>query len=224
MKKLVHISVENQEKQYRRAGALALITIYYNVVEGVVSVLLGLQDETVALFGFGVDSFVEVMSGVGIWHMVRRLRVSGNVAPDPFESRALRITGTAFYILAAGLIATALLNLYREHSPESTVWGIIVSSISILTMGILVYFKLKVGRALGSDAIIADANCTRACLYLSFVLLASSVGYELTGIGGIDSIGALGISWFALREGRESFQKARGQACGCAGPCTGENG
>lgn len=220
MNKSVSLAVADREMLYRRAGALARITIYYNVIEGVVSVLLGAQDETVALFGFGVDSFVEVMSGIGIWHMVRRLGGNGDVAPDPFERRALRITGSSFYILAAGLIVTALLNLYRGHAPETTLWGIVVSSISIVTMWLLARYKLNVGRALGSDAIIADAGCTRVCLYLSFVLLASSIGYEITGVGGIDSIGALGISWFALREGRESFLKARGQGCGCSGRCS----
>ncbi|MGW8181839.1 MAG: hypothetical protein ACWGQW_24175, partial [bacterium] len=100
MNKSVSLAVADREMLYRRAGALARITIYYNVIEGVVSVLLGAQDETVALFGFGVDSFVEVMSGIGIWHMVRRLGGNGDVAPDPFERRALRITGSSFYILA----------------------------------------------------------------------------------------------------------------------------
>jgi divalent metal cation (Fe/Co/Zn/Cd) transporter len=86
-------------------------------------------------------------------------------------------------------------------------------------MWLLIHYKLKVGRQLNSDAIIADANCTKACLYLSVILLISSLGYEMTGIGGIDSLGALGIAWFAFKEGRESFEKAQGKSCKCNGDC-----
>jgi divalent metal cation (Fe/Co/Zn/Cd) transporter len=74
---------------------------------------------------------------------------------------------------------------------------------------------MRVGRQLQSDAIIADANCTKTCLYLSFVLLLASAGYAATGIGGLDSLGAVAISVFAFRERREAFEKARGKNCSC---------
>lgn len=200
---------------YKLASALALITIFYNILEGLVSVFFGLQDETIALFGFGVDSFVEVISGVGIWHMLRRQRQNSNLSPDKFERQALKITGTAFYILTAGLIITVLVNLYAKHKPETTFWGIIVSSVSILIMWLLIHYKIKTGKALNSQAILADAECTRVCIYLSVVLLLSSAGYELTGIGWLDSAGAVLIALLSFKEGRESFQKAKGGTCGC---------
>jgi divalent metal cation (Fe/Co/Zn/Cd) transporter len=197
----------------KRASLLAQITILYNLIEGIVSVFFGVSDETLALFGFGIDSFVEVLSGIGIWNMVQRMRHNPNADSGPFEKRALRITGTAFYILAAGLVITAGINLYQGHRPETTFWGIVISAISIFTMWALIYFKVKVGRQLNSEAILEDANCTKACLYLSFTLLFASVGYELTGMGGIDSIGAILIAIFSFREGRESFEKSRGEHC-----------
>jgi len=211
-----------------RASVLAGITVVYNLVEGLVSVAFGLEDETLALFGFGLDSFVEVVSGLGIWHMVRRMRRAGPAralpaGPDRFEARALRITGTAFYILAGGLSLTAAVNVITRHAPETTFWGVVVATVSILTMWALLHHKVKVGKGLESDAILADAGCTRACLYLSVVLLVSSAGYELTGIGGLDSAGALFIAWFSFREGREAFEKAAGKtgcSCGHSGkPC-----
>lgn len=209
-----------RERLYRRAHVLALVTIFYNLLEGVISVSFGLEDETVSLFGFGLDSFVEVISGIGIWHMIRRLRGNDASSPDRFEQQALRITGSAFYILSAGLVLTAGANLVSGNKPETTVWGIVISSVSILTMWLLIRLKTAVGSKLGSEAILADANCTKACLYLSVILLLSSVGYELTGIGGVDSAGALGIAWFSLREGRESFEKAQGKSCGCGSSCS----
>ena len=203
-----------KEILYKQAAILALITIFYNIIEGIISVFFGLGDETIALFAFGMDSFVEVISGVGIWHMTRRLnRNNDNTNPDIFEQQALRITGMSFYILTFALIGTAALNLYYNHSPETTLWGIIVSIISIITMWLLIHYKVKVGKQLKSQAILMDATCTKTCLYLSFVLLLSSAGYELTNIGGLDSMGAILIAVFSFKEGRESFQKARGITC-----------
>ena len=198
---------------YKRASLLAQITIFYNLFEGMVSVFFGVTDETLSLFGFGIDSFVEVLSGIGIWNMVKRMRHNPDADVGPFEKRALQITGTAFYILAAGLVITAGINLYQGHRPETTFWGIVIAAISIFTMWALIYFKVKVGKQLNSEAILEDANCTKACLYLSFTLLLASVGFELTGIGGIDSIGAILIAIFSFREGRESFEKSRGESC-----------
>jgi len=200
---------------YKRATLLAQITIFYNLFEGIVSLYFGMADETLSLFGFGVDSFVEVLSGIGIWNMVRQMKHNPDANPSPFEEKALRITGTAFFILAAGLIITAGINLFTGHRPETTFMGIVIALISIFTMWALIHFKVKVGRQLNSNAILEDANCTKACLYLSFTLLLASVGFELTGIGGIDSIGAILIAIFAFREGRESFEKARGESCHC---------
>jgi divalent metal cation (Fe/Co/Zn/Cd) transporter len=210
----------NKISLYNTASTLALVTIFYNIIEGLVSVFFGFEDETIALFGFGLDSFVEVVSGIGIWHMVRRLKQFPDSSPDQFEKRALRITGTAFYILTFGLVIGSAINIFQGHKPETTFWGIVVASISIFTMWLLIHFKMKVGRQLNSQAIIADANCTKACLYLSIILLLSSAGYELTGMGGLDSIGAVFIAWFSFKEGKEAFEKAKGNlCCECGDDC-----
>ena len=209
-----------KEKLYINANFLALFTIFYNLVEGGTSVWFGAADETLALFGFGVDSFIEVISAVGVWHMLRRIRANGGESRDEFEQRALRITGVAFYILSAGLVVTAGLNLYQQHKPETTLWGIVISLLSVSFMWFLIRQKTRVGTALNSPAILADAACSRACLYLSLVLMISSVGYELTGIGSLDAIGALLISWLTIREGREAFGKARGMGCSCSCSCS----
>ncbi len=208
-------------KLYSFASALAIITIAYNIVEGVVSVFFGVEDGSMALFGFGVDSFVEVISGIGIWHMVRRVRNNDKENPDQFEQTALRITGAGFYVLTIGLSILAAVDLYRGHKPETTFWGIVVSVISIATMWLLIHYKVKVGKQLNSEAILSDAACTRACLQLSIVLLIASAGYELTHIGGIDSIGTFVIAGLCYREGKEAFGKAKTKsfACACDGSC-----
>jgi divalent metal cation (Fe/Co/Zn/Cd) transporter len=206
---------------YKWASALALITIFYNVSEGLISVLFGLEDESFALFGFGLDSFVEVASGIGIWHMIRRIKRSEGETADRFERTALTVTGGGFYVLTAGLAIIAAINLYQGHKPETTFWGIVISLISIATMWLLIHYKVKVGKALNSPAILADAACTRTCLQLSVVLLIASAGYRFTGIGGFDSLGTLVIAGLCWREGNEAFEKARAGsfACACGGEC-----
>lgn len=203
-------------KLINKAFYLAVFTVIYNVAEGAISIFFGLEDETLALFGFGVDSFVEVISGIGILHMIIRMKNSEVSQRDKFERTALRITGFSFYVLAAGLVIGSAINIIYDIKPDTTLVGIIVSAISILTMYFLMNAKLKIGKELKSDAIIADANCTKTCFYLSFLLLASSGLYELFHISYIDIAGSLGIAYFAFKEGRESFEKANSETLACS--------
>lgn len=202
-------------KLLKIAFILSLITIFYNIAEGVISVYFGAGDETLALLGFGVDSFVEVISGIGIAHMILRMRYSKVQSRDSFEKTALKITGTAFYLLTIGLIAGSVLNIVNNVKPTTTIPGIVIAAVSILTMYWLMTSKLKVGKELKSDAIIADANCTKTCFYLSFILLASSGLYELFNIAYFDVIGSLGIAYFAFSEGKEAFGKVKSGNISC---------
>src|SRR4030043_2154808 len=103
--------INSEQKYYKKAFLLSLFTIFYNIIEGIVSMLLGYMDETLALFGFGVDSFIEVLSGIGIAMMILRIKQNPDSPKSAFEIKALKITGTAFYLLAAGLFAGIILNL-----------------------------------------------------------------------------------------------------------------
>jgi len=211
----------NNPKWLNLALWLSIITIIYNIIEGLVSVYFGSTDDTLVLLGFGIDSFVEVISGIGILHMVMRMQRSEIKDFDKFERLALRVTGVAFMLLAAGLVVGSVLKIIQHSKPETTLAGIIIAAVSILSMYFLMYYKLKTGRALNSEAIIVDAHCTRTCLYLSFILLGSSVLYELFKINYIDVAGSMGIAWYAFSEGRESLEKARKNqlACSCCENC-----
>jgi divalent metal cation (Fe/Co/Zn/Cd) transporter len=208
-----------KDKLLTRALILAVITIVYNIAEGLFSVYFGASDDTLALLGFGVDSFVEVISGIGVLHMVMRMQRSESVSYDKFERQALKFTGTAFYLLTLGLIVGAVINIVIGIKPETTIAGIFISSVSIITMYFLMKAKLRVGQKLNSDAIIADANCTKTCLYLSFIILGSSILYQIFGIGWFDLIGSLGIAWFSYTEGREAFEKSKAEKMGCSCGC-----
>ncbi len=111
----------NIDRNYRTAFFLSLFTIIANLVEGVFSTILGQKDGTLALFGFGLDSFIEVISAVGISMMILRIARSPDSPRSKFEITALKITGVSFYLLTAGLVITAILNLVTKSKPETAI-------------------------------------------------------------------------------------------------------
>ena len=215
LKKSVFKSIDTKHL-YRFAFGLAVFTIVYNLVEGLVSTYFGYEDASLALFGFGADSFIEVVSGLGIAHMVLRVQSNPHSNRDRFEKTALKITGFSFYVLVVGLVVTSVYNIITAHKPQTTFWGVVISLISIAVMWLLITAKTRTGKKLNSDAILADAECTRVCIYMSIILLISSGIYELTGFAYADSIGTLSLSYFAFSEGKECFEKVKSnKLCGC---------
>lgn len=196
------------EKLYNKAYRLSLFTIIYNIAEGVLSIILGYSDETLALFGFGVDSIIEVISGTGIAYMITRIRKNPSGPESYFEKRALQVTGLSFYLLSLTLTGGIVVNTLSGHKPETTMAGIIISVISLIVMFWLMRAKKHTGICLKSPAIIADSNCTKVCVYMSLIVLFSSLLYEITGFAYADSIGAAGLAYFSFSEGREAFEKA----------------
>jgi len=211
------VTPASMNKFWGYAMFLALFTILYNFAEGLLSIYFGAQDAALTLFGFGIDSFIEVISGIGILVMVLRIRRDTGAPRSSLERTALHVTGASFYLLAAGLAVTAIYDGFMAHKPTTTLPGLVISLISIAIMWILVVGKRKIGGALDSTPILADANCTMVCIYMSLVLLASSLIYQFTGFGFIDSLGALGLIYFSVNEGREAFEKATGLEDDCCG-------
>jgi divalent metal cation (Fe/Co/Zn/Cd) transporter len=210
------LKVDSDKKAFKVAYALAVFTIVYNLVEGLVATWFGYQDETLALFGFGVDSFIEMISGLGIAYMVLRIQRNPTSDRSDFEKTALKITGCSFYALVVGLLLSAIITIVTGQKPTTTFWGVIISLISIVVMLFLLQGKIKVGKQLHSEAILADASCTKVCIYMSCVLLASSAIYEWTSFAYADTLGTLGLAWFSYQEGKECFEKAASDKyCGC---------
>ena len=208
-------SLTKSSKLWQTASGLAIFTVVYNVLEGILSVYFGAEDEALTLAGFGVDSFIEVVSGVGILAMIGRLQYQGNSRRGQFEQTALRITGICFYVLTAGLLIGAIVGVWKNQHPTTTMAGIVISILSIVIMRILALWKVRTGQQLNSAPIVADANCTMVCVYMSVVLLVSSLLYEVFNLPFIDAAGMLGLAWFAYKEGKESFDKATGAATCC---------
>ena len=200
---------ENSQALYKIAFRLSLFTIFFNIAEGLVSMFFGYKDDSLTLFGFGIDSFIEVVSGLGIAHMVVNIQSNPNENKYNFEKTALKVTGFSFYALVVGLLATSIHNLVTGQKPETTLAGVIVSLVSITTMIVLKRAKSKIGKTLDSGAILADAECTQVCIYMSVVLLVASGLYELTRISYIDIIGSIALAYLSFKEGRECFERAK---------------
>ena len=115
---------------------LSIFTIAYNIIEGLISIYIGYNDETLALLGFGVDSFVEVFSGFGILNLSLIMKFNKKI--DFSEKMALKITGFSFYFLTLGLLITSSINILNSHEPVTTKWGIIISLISLTIMWYLI--------------------------------------------------------------------------------------
>jgi len=204
------------QKLYKTALNIAIFVMVYNVVESIIAVYFGYADESLTLFGFGFDSAVEVASNLGVIFMIKRIQQNPNSDRAPYEKTALKITGYGFYALSIILLVGILLNLSQNHKPINTFWGVIIASISIAVMLFVVNKQMKIGKKLNSKPIIADAKCTLVCVYMSVVLLLSSALYYFFGFPYADIIGAVGLIYFSIKEGKECFANAQNDThCEC---------
>jgi len=188
----------------RRIRLIVAITIAYNVVEAVVALAAGSVASSAALVGFGLDSIVEVLSAAAIaWQFA---------APDPEkrEPVALRVIAISFFALAAYVAVDATLSLLGAREAEHSPVGIALAAVSLAVMPLLSWFERRTGRELGSASAIADSKQTLICSYLSAALLVGLLLNSLLGWAWADSLAALIIAGFAVREGLEAW---RGEAC-----------
>lgn len=204
---------EKVRKLYSWALALAVITVVYNLAEGGVSLFFGVKGETLTLFGFGADSFIETVSALGVTQMILRIRMNPASDKNRFEILALKITGGCFYVLSLFLAVSAIFDAIKGHQPASTLAGVIIAVVAILSMWALYYFKISVGKKLNSAPIISDAKCSLVCLYMSLVLLVASALWWFFKIPYIDIAGTAGLVYFSIKEGHEAFERAKGIEC-----------
>ena len=195
----------------RRAQLLAGASVAYNVLEAVVAVTAGLLAGSVALTGFGLDSVVEVSSGVIIlWQFRHRL-------PESRERQALRLMALAFFALAAYVAVESIRGLAGSGEAAASPVGIGLAIASLLIMPVLSVAQRRTGRALGSATVVADSTQTLLCTYLSAVLLAGLLLNATLGWSWADPVAGLVIAVVAAREGVDAW---RGEGCcadaGCA--------
>jgi len=188
----------------RRAQLLAASSVTYNVIEAIIAITAGIIAGSVALIGFGLDSVVEVSSGlIVLWQFRRRL-------PESRERQALRLMAYSFFALAAYVTFESVRALVSGHDPDPSPVGIGLAAASLVIMPFLSWAQRRTGKALGSNAVVADSTQTLLCTYLSAVLLVGLVLNATLGWSWADPIAGLMIAAVAVKEGREAW---RGEGC-----------
>jgi divalent metal cation (Fe/Co/Zn/Cd) transporter len=209
--------LESRTPVVRRALRLEYLTVGWNVVEGLVAIGAALLAGSVALLGFGIDSFVECASGlVLIWRLGAERRGLDEEEIERLDHRARRLVGASLFLLATYIAGDAALALWREERPAASFLGIGLTVVSIIAMQWLARAKRRAATVLGSRALEADAFQTSACFWLSIITLAG-IGLNASfGWWWADPVAALGMTWFIAREGQEAW---RGEECGCGSSC-----
>ena len=190
----------------RRAQLLAAASVAYNVIEAAIAITAGLVAGSIALVGFGLDSVVEVSSGLIILWQFR------HPLPESRERRALRLMALSFFALAAYVAIESVRTLVSGHEPDPSPVGIGLAAASLAIMPLLSWAQRRTGRSLGSNAVVADSTQTLLCTYLSAVLLVGLVLNATLGWSWADPIAGLVIAAVAAREGLEAW---RGEGCAC---------
>jgi divalent metal cation (Fe/Co/Zn/Cd) transporter len=190
---------EHRRRLVRRGRTLSYLTLGYNMLEGVASLVFGSLAGSIALVGFGIDSLIEVTSSVAaLW----RLRADLDVARREWVERiSLRIIGLCFVGLAAYILTDAVLALLRREPPTKSIPGMVVAALSVLIMPVLARAKRRVAASLDSRALKADATQTDLCMYLSAIVLGGLALNALFGWWWADPIAAIALTPFIAKEG-----------------------
>jgi len=203
---------EPDRKLGRRALLLSYFTVAYNVIEGVLSIVAGGLASSIALVGFGMDSFIESTSGgIMIWRF-RQTRLS-EAEEKKVEARAVKLVGWSFFVLAAYVLFEAAKKLITREVPEPSLFGIIIAATSLVVMPVLFIAKQRTGRRLGSRSLLADSKQTLACTFMSFALLLGLLANRLFGFWQADPVVGLFIGAWLVREGVETLKE--GRLCSC---------
>ena len=200
-------------RPHKKALFLSYFTVGYNILEGVVSILAGLAAGSIALVGFGLDSFVESLSGgVMIW----RFRQHGKISEDEeetVEKKAVKLVGYTFFILGAYVLYESLKKLYLSEIPNPSLLGIIIAILSMIVMPVLFLLKYRTGKAIGSRSLMADSRETLACFFLSVALLIGLGLNYLFGFWQADPAVGLVVVVFLFREGYTTLKEE--ELCSC---------
>jgi divalent metal cation (Fe/Co/Zn/Cd) transporter len=190
------------KQDLRRAYRLEYATIGWNAAEAAVALFFGIRAGSLALTAFGIDSVIEVFSaGVVLFE----LRGHGGHQHEGSGSRFLQLIGASFFLLAAYVLIEAMWDLLNQSRPQESVPGIVLTSLSLVTMWFLAAAKHREGHRIDCLPLIADSRETRLCFLLSAVALTGLALNAALGWWWADPMAALGIAVLALVEGVEAW-------------------
>lgn len=211
---LVQVTVPQRPELLSRTLRLGWLTLGWNVVEGVVAVAAAVAAGSIALLGFGVDSFVESASaGIIVWRVLAERGAKDHAHIERIEERARKLVAISLGLLAVYVTVEAVRALVAREEPSPSYVGIAITAISLVVMWWLARAKHRVAVALDSRAVAADAIQTDACFWLSLVVL---VGIGLNAAFGwwwADPVAALGAVWFIGSEAKEAWEGEEDTCC-----------
>ncbi len=185
----------------KKAFILSVFTVCYNIFEGIISIIAGVLSNSIALKGFGIDSFIESISGaVMIWRFKSRDKISEE-EEERVERIAQKLVAISFFILSAYILYESISKLYFKEITKPSILGLIIIIMSIIVMPVLFYLKHKTGKSLGSRSLIADSKETLACLFLSVAVLLGILLNFFLGFWQADPIAAIIIVIYLVFEG-----------------------
>lgn len=200
---------------------ISTVSLFYNIIEGAVSIYFGEVTDSISLFFFGVQSFVEVLSSIIVlWKVMTSHAKDENQINK--EKTATIVIGCLFLFLAVGILITGVLNLLHHDYPTTTIPNIIVSLIATIIMFVLWAIKKKLARELNSSTIQSDAQCSMACIKITTLLLIGSIIFHFWEKGWwIDAAMAIILGVLFGKEGVQMLRWAssKGFSGGCCGGC-----
>ena len=199
-----------QSSQLVRGIQIEWVSAVWMVIEALVALFAGIVAHSIALVAFGADSVIELVAGGAL---LFRLYAEANGRDAEGVERAERvaswIVGIALLALAAYIVISSAVSLFTQSHPEATTLGIGIAVASSILMPFLATSKKRIGRRIGSKALVSDGSCSMVCAYMSWILLAGIAATSLLGWWWADSVAALGFVWFVVREGLEAINEAR---------------
>lgn len=194
-------------RNWHRIGiALVVATMGYNVVEAGLALWGGIEADSIALVGFGLDSIIEcVAAGALLWRLSVEARGAEGDALERAERRVHRVFGFTFLLLAVYVTAQGSWTLWNQVAPNESTLGIIVAGASLVVMPLVSWGKFRAAREIGTAALRAETKETLACSYLSFTLLLGLVANATFGWWWADPAAALLMVPWLIKEGCEGL-------------------
>jgi cation diffusion facilitator family transporter len=201
------------KRYHKKALLLSYFTLIYNLLEGILSIIAGVIAGSIALIGFGMDSFSESLSSIVMIWRFRSYKKMDADQERKIENRAIKLVGYTFFILGGYVLYEAVKKLLLQEKPEPSVMGLVIAILSLIIMPLLYVAKNKTGKRIGSMSLVADSKQTLACVFMSLSLLIGLLMNQWFGIWQADPIVGLLIVAYLFKEGFETLRE--GRLCSC---------
>ncbi len=194
---------------HQKALVAEYFTVGWNVIEGIIAIVAGVIAGSIALVGFGLDSYIEVASGLVLIWRLRKHGFTDGEEEEAAEKKAIFFVGLTFFLLALYVGYESGKKLLFREEPEESLVGIILAIVSLIVMPLLAHYKKKIATETNSRALRADALETLACSYLSLTLVLGLGANAVFGWWWADPVAALTMVYFLVKEGWEAIREAR---------------